>query len=81
MKTVGICREQNELVEHGVIESVIDKNILMVRELLSKCDELEQQYDQLDAIGDIAVSFKNRLKQIITQYKKYICLLYTSRCV
>ncbi|CAH00010.1 Cnl1p [Kluyveromyces lactis] len=72
LKTLEICQKQNEIVEHGIIEEVIDGNIGMAKDLLQKCDDLEKHYDQLDAVEGIVVSFKSRLKGVITQYKKYI---------
>ncbi|QEU61306.1 Cnl1 [Kluyveromyces lactis] len=72
LKTLEICQKQNEIVEHGIIEEVIDGNIGMAKDLLQKFDDLEKHYDQLDAVEGIVVSFKSRLKGVITQYKKYI---------
>ncbi|CDO95068.1 unnamed protein product [Kluyveromyces dobzhanskii CBS 2104] len=72
LKTLEVCQKQNVLVEDGLIEDVIDGNIAMAKDLLDKCDDLEKHYDQLDAVEGIVVSFKSRLKRVVTQYKKYI---------
>lgn len=72
LETLEVCEKQNQLVENGIIEDVIDANIAMTKELLEKCDELDKHYDQLDAVEGIVVSFKSRLKNVITQYKKYV---------
>lgn len=72
MKTTEICRRQHELVERGVIEKVIDKNIAGVKELLEKCEELEKQYDQLAAVNEIAETFNIRLKNVANKYREYI---------
>ncbi|SCU79763.1 LADA_0B03004g1_1 [Lachancea dasiensis] len=65
LKTIEICEQQNNLVEKGIIEQVIDSNLQNLQELLKKCEELETHFDMLDQIDVIVDSFRPRLEKVI----------------
>lgn len=69
-KTTEIVKKQNEIVDKGIIEEVIDVNIRELRSLLEKCQELENHFDLLNQIDAIVQNFPERIDQVIKEYKE-----------
>ncbi|AAS52923.1 AER242Cp [Eremothecium gossypii ATCC 10895] len=69
LATTELCRKQNQLVCTGIVEEIIDSNIKNVRELLTKCKELETYFEQLHAIDGIVSTFHERMDEIVKQYR------------
>lgn len=70
LQTTGICKRQNEIITEGIVEGVIEKNIEDLKELLKKCEELENHFDMLDQIALITETFKIRIVQVVHDYKE-----------
>ncbi|QLG72044.1 hypothetical protein HG535_0C03980 [Zygotorulaspora mrakii] len=69
LETTQICRKQKELIENDIIVEIIDKNIRELKNILQKCDELENHFDMLDQISIITDAFKERLDNVVKEYK------------
>ncbi|SCU85734.1 LAME_0D02542g1_1 [Lachancea meyersii CBS 8951] len=69
LRTIEICKQQNHLVEQGIIDQVIDTNVNELKKILAKCDELENHFDMLDQLDSIVESFGPRLQKVIADHK------------
>ncbi|CEP60677.1 Cnl1p LALA0_S01e16446g [Lachancea lanzarotensis] len=69
LKTIETCEQQNRLIEQGIIEQVIDKNVNEVKKILAQCDGLESHFDMLDQLNGIVESFEPRLQKVIADHK------------
>lgn len=70
LETTAICKRQNELITGQIIEQVVEKNIEGLKNILNKCQELENHFDMLDQIAAISETFKVRLRQVLKDYKQ-----------
>ncbi|KAM3162148.1 Biogenesis of lysosome-related organelles complex 1 subunit CNL1 [Lachancea thermotolerans] len=70
LSTTEICRQQNQLVEQGIIGDAIDINIEEMRRILQKCEELETHFDMLDQIDSIVQAFRPRLDDIVREHRE-----------
>lgn len=62
LQTSKICARENQLIVQDIVGDIVDPNIEQFKELLRKCDELEQHFDMLEQIEMISLSFKDRLR-------------------
>lgn len=69
-QTNEICRRQHELITEHIVAEVVEENIRMFKQLLKKCEELENYFDMLDQINLITEKFKTRLAQATREYKE-----------
>lgn len=69
IQTNELCKQQATLVQEGVIEGVIDKNVAGFKELLEKCSELNNYFDMLEQISMIAEMNKERLAAIYSDLR------------
>ncbi|SCU85308.1 LAFA_0D14972g1_1 [Lachancea sp. 'fantastica'] len=69
LRTIEICEQQNRLIEQGIIEQVIDKNVNELKKVLAKCDDLEAHFDMLDQLDGIVESFEPRLQKVIADHR------------
>lgn len=67
IQTDELCKEQNTVIKKSIIEDVVDKNISEFKNLLEKCNELENYFDMLEQILMISETFKERLKSITSE--------------
>ncbi|CCD23586.1 Cnl1p NDAI_0B05530 [Naumovozyma dairenensis CBS 421] len=70
LQTIDICHNQYTLIDEGIIEGVIDRNIQEFKKLLEKCNELENHFDMLDQIEMITKTFSERLTDLVTEYRQ-----------
>ncbi|CUS21797.1 LAQU0S04e01002g1_1 [Lachancea quebecensis] len=70
LSTTEICRQQNQLVEQGIIKDAIDVNIEEMHRMLQKCEELEAHFDMLDQIDGIVQAFRPRLDAIVREHRE-----------
>lgn len=69
LETTRICERQNKLITEDIVAQEIDHNIQEFKRLLEKCDALENHFDMLNEIAIITESFKERLDQVVKDYK------------
>lgn len=69
IQTNDLCKQQTALIQEGVIEGTIDKNVAGFKELLEKCSELNNYFDMLEQISMIAEMNKERLSSICADLK------------
>ncbi|CAI4366462.1 BDN_1c_G0011920.mRNA.1.CDS.1 [Saccharomyces cerevisiae] len=68
LDTTELCKKQNEVMVNGIIENTIDKNIAKFKELLEKCDTLENHYEMLNQLAMITDTFKERIAEAVNNY-------------
>lgn len=69
-QTNQICKRQNALITENILNGIVDENIKNFKEILSKCEKLENYFDMLDQIYMITENFKTRLAQVARDYKE-----------
>ncbi|AQZ10767.1 CNL1 (YDR357C) [Zygosaccharomyces parabailii] len=69
-QTNQICKRQHELITEHIVSEIVEENIKMFKELMRKCEELENHFDMLDQINLITEKFKMRLAQVSRDYKE-----------
>ncbi|CCE64375.1 hypothetical protein TPHA_0H01690 [Tetrapisispora phaffii CBS 4417] len=70
LQTNEMCRKRHQLITKDIIEDIVDKNIADFKELLAKCEDLENYYNMLDQIEVITGTFEERLNQIVLDYSE-----------
>ncbi|QHS72547.1 Cnl1p [Saccharomyces paradoxus] len=68
LDTTELCKKQNEVMVNGIIENTIDKNIAKFKQLLEKCDTLENHYEMLNQLAMITDTFKERIAEAVNDY-------------
>lgn len=67
-ETTQIIKQQHELITEGIINETINFNILVLKDLLAKCENLDQYFDRIEAIEDIVDAFGERLDKLMVKY-------------
>ncbi|CAI4038216.1 hypothetical protein SMKI_04G5570 [Saccharomyces mikatae IFO 1815] len=70
LDTTELCKKQNEVMVNGIIENTIDKNISKFKQLLEKCDALENHYEMLNQLAMITDTFKERIAEAVNDYNE-----------
>lgn len=69
IQTDELCKRQYDLIEDDIIEGILDKNVQDFKDLLAKCEELDNYFEMLKQLETITGSFKKRLATISAEYK------------
>ncbi|EDO18112.1 hypothetical protein Kpol_1031p16 [Vanderwaltozyma polyspora DSM 70294] len=70
IQTKEVCQRQNELISQNVVEDIVDVNIQSFKDILSKCEELENYFTMLDQIEMISDTFHGRIDDVLKEYRK-----------
>ncbi|GCE98871.1 cyclin cln1 [Zygosaccharomyces mellis] len=69
-QTNEICKRQNVLITENIVNGIVDENIENFKEIVTKCEKLENYFDMLDQINMITENFKTRITLVARDYRE-----------